>query len=195
MRKEGTAAARASARRFFKHPIQAHGVYTALIREITAEILPAFRSWSADNQRRFCEELWKSRMLEEGILVTQIYRKLAKELGEREFRMIEKWLERFVDNWAACDGLCIYPIAAIVANNPELAREMESWAESKSIWKRRAALAGLVREGRKGRCLAQIRRTIRKLEDDPEDIVRKAAVWLKRTIQPHTPADGRSGRS
>lgn len=195
MRREGTAAARASARRFFKPAVKAHGVYTALVREIVDEILPVFRNWPAREQRLFCEELWRGGMLEEGILVTQIYRKLSRGLGEREFRMIGGWLDRYVDNWAACDGLCIYPLAAVVAREPKLARELEGWARSGSRWKRRASLAGLVREARRGRCLPQIRRTIRKLESDPEDIVRKAVVWLKRTIQPHIPAGGRSDRS
>ena len=72
--------------------------------------------WPVAERDRFVTELWKSGMLEEGGIVCHLYRRFAKSCGEREFRMFEQWIDRYVRNWSHCDGVSTWLIAASIAN-------------------------------------------------------------------------------
>ncbi len=54
----------------------------------------------------------KRHALEEGVLVSHLYRRFAKSFGEREFAMFEQWIDRYVTNWSNCDGVSTWLIAA-----------------------------------------------------------------------------------
>jgi len=173
----------AGAQRFFKDEIRAYGVHSPFLKQVVREIWPAVKEWTWAQRFAFCDALWRSGVLEEGILVTHLCRKWARQTGEQELRVCGEWLERYVSNWAACDNLCLHWIALSVAKDPGLIAVMDGWESSPVKWKRRAALAGLVHEVRRGREHARAKRLIAKLANDPEEIVRKAAVWLKRSVR------------
>jgi 3-methyladenine DNA glycosylase AlkD len=170
------------AQRFFKEQVRAYGVYTPIIKQVVQEIWPTVKPWTWPERFAFCEELWRSGILEEGILVTHLARKWAKTTTEAEIRICGDWMESYVTNWAQCDNLCLHWIALAIAKDPGLIAVMDGWEDSPVLWKRRASMAGLVHEVRRGRQHARARRLIAKLKADPEELVRKGAVWLQKGL-------------
>ena len=182
LKAEGKPAAAEGARRFFKDEIRAYGVYTPFVKQLVKEIWPEVKTWDWPERFAFCNMLWQSGVLEEGILVTHLSRRWARETGVAQLEVCGQWLERYVSNWAACDNLCLHWIALAIAKRPELVSMMDGWEDSAVKWKRRASMAGLVHEARRGRQHSRAKRLIAKLRKDPEEIVRKAAVWLERSV-------------
>lgn len=183
LRDEAKPEAAASAQRFFKEPVKAYGVYTPFLKQLVKEIWPTLKDWTAAERFDFCDELWQSGMFEEGILVTHLAEKWAKQSTEAELLICGDWIERYVTNWAACDNLCIHWIALTLKKTPELAKVLNGWEDSPSIWKRRASLAGLIHEVRQGRQHARAKKLVEKLKADPHEMVRKAVVWMQKTLR------------
>ena len=163
----------AGVRRFFKEPVQPHGVPAPQVREVARLAYRELKQWPVAERDRFVTELWSSGVLEEGSVVCYVYRRFAKSCDQREFRMFENWLDRYVTNWGHCDGVSTWLIAASIANRPELVTKLASWTKSKNRWKRRAAAVSLIYEAKRGRNTETIFQICGLLRDDTDDLVRK----------------------
>lgn len=178
-----------SVRLFFKEPVNPYGVRTPQIREIARLVYRELKHWPIADRDRIMTELWKSGMLEEGVLAAHVYRRFAKSCAEREFRLFEQWVNRYVTNWSHCDGVGTWLIAASIMNRPELAGELVPWTKSKNRWKRRAAAVSLVQEAKNGRNTETILQVSDLLLCDAEDMVRKGVGWLLKETYPKRPRD------
>jgi len=128
-------------------------------------------------------------MLEEGVVVCHLYRRFAKSCGEREFRMFEQWIDRYVRNWSHCDGVSTWLIAASIANRPGLADRLVAWTKSKNRWKRRSAAVSLIQEAKAGRNTETIFHIAGLLLQDADDLVRKGVGWLLKETYPKRPRE------
>ncbi|MCC6292902.1 MAG: DNA alkylation repair protein [Bryobacterales bacterium] len=171
---------RTAIRRFFRETVTPYGVKSTLVHELTRYALPLLRERTPAARNRFFQELWKSGMYEEGMLAVYLARRFTRGCGPCEFKLWERWLDRYVTNWAHCDGISMHLIGAAIAHHPELAARLEPWTLSPNLWKRRSAAASLVREARQGRHRALTGRILRRLEGDPESLIQKAVIWLQR---------------
>ncbi len=126
-------------------------------------------------------------MLEEGVIVSHLYRRFAKSCGEREFGMFEHWIDRHVRNWAHCDGVSTWLIAASIVNRPGLADRLPRWTKSKNRWKRRSAAVSLIQEAKQGRNTETILHICDLLLNDTDDMVRKGVGWLLKETYPKKP--------
>jgi 3-methyladenine DNA glycosylase AlkD len=174
---------------FFKEPVKPYGVRTPRIRELARLAYREVKQWPVAERDRFVTELWESEMLEEGVLVTHLYRRFAKSCQEREFAMFEKWLDRYVTNWSNCDGVSTWLIAASIANRPGLADRLARWTKSKNRWKRRSAAVSLVQEAKQGRNTETIFHISGLLLEDTDDMVRKGVGWLLKETYPKRPRE------
>jgi 3-methyladenine DNA glycosylase AlkD len=169
---------------FFKEPVTPYGVRTPRLRELARLDYAQVKQWPVAERDRFVTELWKSGMLEEGVIVCHLYRRFAKSCGKREFAMFEKWLNRYVRNWSHCDGVSTWLIAASIANQPELTKRLARWTSSKNRWKRRSAAVSLIHEAKHGRNTETIFQICDLLRDDADDMVRKGVGWLLKETYP-----------
>jgi 3-methyladenine DNA glycosylase AlkD len=176
-------------RRFFKEPVQPHGVPAPQVREFARLAYRELKQWPVAERDRFVTELWISGVLEEGSVVCYVYRRFAKSCGQREFRMFERWLDRYVRNWGHCDGVSTWLIAASIANRPELMTKLPRWTKSKNRWKRRAAAVSLIQEAKQGRNTETIFQICDLLRDDTDDLVRKGVGWLLKETYPKRPRE------
>ena len=128
-------------------------------------------------------------MLEEGALVCHLYRRFAKSCDEREFRMFEQWINRYVRNWSHCDGVSTWLIAASIANRPGLADRLAGWTKSKNRWKRRSAAVSLIQEAKQGRNTETIFHICDLLLEDADDMVQKGVGWLLKETYPKKPRE------
>ena len=170
----------AGAARFFPpdQHVRFHGVSTPQARALAREAFGEVRQWPLANRNKLCAELWRSGIHEEAVLAIEIYRRFAKQCGPCEFRLFETWIDRYVRNWAQCDGVCCYLMRAALAIHPELSAALPAWTASPNRWKRRAAAVSLVHEVRAKRNLDLAFDICRRLAGDEDDMVRKGVGWL-----------------
>jgi 3-methyladenine DNA glycosylase AlkD len=179
----------AGLRRFFKEPVKPYGVRTPLLRELARLAYAQVKLWPVSDRDRFVTELWKSGMLEEGAIVCHLYRRFAKSCGEREFRMFEQWIDRYVRNWSHCDGVSTWLIAASIANRPDLADRLAAWTKSRNRWKRRSAAVSFIQEAKQGRSTETIFHICDLLLADADDMVQKGVGWLLKETYPKRPSE------
>ena len=179
----------AGLRWFFKEPVKPYGVRTPQVRELARRAYHEVKHWPIADRDRFVTELWKSGMLEEGVLVTHLYRRFAKSCGEREFAMFERWIDRYVTNWSNCDGVSTWLIAACIANRPGLADRLAGWTKSKNRWKRRSAAVSFIQEAKRGRNTQTILHICDLLLGDCDDMVQKGVGWLLKETYPQKPRE------
>jgi 3-methyladenine DNA glycosylase AlkD len=179
----------AGLRWFFKEPVKPYGVRTPEVRELARLVYAQVKHWPMAERDRFVTQLWKSGMLEEGVLVSHLYRRFAKSCGEREFRMFEQWVDRYVTNWSNCDGVSTWLIAASIANRPGLADRLARWTKSRNRWKRRSAAVSLIQEPKQGRNTETIFAICDLLLEDADDMVQKGVGWLLKETYPKRPRE------
>ncbi|MGP0075001.1 MAG: DNA alkylation repair protein [Bryobacteraceae bacterium] len=177
----------AGLRWFFKEPVKPYGVRTPRVRELARLAYRELKLWPIADRDRFVDQLWKSGMLEEGVLVSHLYRRFAKSCTEREFAMFERWIDRYVTNWSNCDGVSTWLIAACIQNRPGLADRLAGWTKSKNRWKRRSAAVSLIQEAKRGRQTETIFHICDLLLGDSDDMVQKGVGWLLKETYPKKP--------
>lgn len=180
---------RESAQRFSREPINLWGVRAPAVQEIARRACREVKSWPPETRDAWAETLWASGRLEEAGVAVYVYRRLAKNFGAREFKLFERWLDRYVDNWANCDGLSTWLIAAALANAPECIPRLAIWARSRNRWKRRAAITSLLQEAKQGRRTAEILEIAEALLDDGDDLVQKGLGWTLKEAYPKRPRE------
>lgn len=176
-------------RRFFREPVDPYGVRQAQLTPIVQMASREMKQWPLAARNRFCTELIKSGKLEEGALVAHIYRRFRKQCAVCEFRLFERWIDRYVSNWGACDGVSSWLIAACIENEPGLAQELPAWTRSTNRWKRRASAVALLQEAKQGRNTEMIFRIAELLREDEDDMVRKGVGWLLKETYPKKPRE------
>lgn len=175
---------RAGAQRYFKEGVRLYGVRTPAVKRIAAEVYRAGKNWTPQERNRFCAAMWRGGSLEEGVVAIYFYKRFAKTCHTCEFHLFEKWLDRWVGNWAHCDGVSSWLVAAALANAPALVRDVEEWTASPNRWKRRAAAVSLVPAAHRGEHTAAIFRIADRLRADGDDMVRKGVGWLLKETYP-----------
>ncbi len=169
---------------FFKEPVDPYGVRTPHVRRIAAAAYKELKFWPAARRNRLCNALWKSGKMEEGAVAIYIYRRFRKQCSFCEFHLFEKWIDRHVRNWAHCDGVSSWLLAACLENDPELIPAVYSWTESRNRWKRRAAAVSLLQEAKQGRHIEAILRVAGDLLGDPDEMVQKGVGWVLKEAYP-----------
>jgi 3-methyladenine DNA glycosylase AlkD len=174
-------------RRYFKEPVDPYGVRSVDLHRIVRDLYRRVKKWPATDRNKLCTEMFQGGRLEETAVACHLYRRFARHFLEAEFRLFERWLDRYVNTWANCDGLSTWLIAAALENQPKLVAELPAWTRSKNRWRRRAAAVSLLREAAAGRNLAVIFDVADRLADDRDDLVEKGVGWLLKVAYPPQP--------
>ena len=85
-------------------PLDAYRAYTVLVRNIAKQFGAAFATWSEKERTELTRALWKSGKLEEGAVAIQLYARMRRKCGLREWKIFTRWLEKYVRNWAHCNA-------------------------------------------------------------------------------------------
>ena len=125
-----------------------------------------------------CEELWHSGFLEESFIACHYSYLLHKSYEPSDFQIFEKWVSKYVSNWASCDTLCNHTIGTFVEMYPQYLSDLKKWAKSKNRWLRRAAAVSLIIPAKNGKFLKDIFVIANILLTDKDDIVQKGYGWM-----------------
>jgi 3-methyladenine DNA glycosylase AlkD len=178
----------AGVRNFFKEPVDPWGVRTADLQPIVRQAYGVVKHWPKTQRNALCEELWRGR-LEEGVLVNHLYRKFGRECARCEFKLFARWIDRHVTNWAHCDGVASWLLAACIENDPALKAELPRWTRARNHWKRRASMVALLQEAKKGRISGEILDMAMRLKDDENEMVQKGVGWVLKEMYPKRPEE------
>ena len=131
---------------------------------------------------QLAEELLKDNTIESGVIAFAMVRKLEKQFDWSTFKILERWVNTYVNNWAWCDEISTHLIGVIIDRFPAVQDDLLEWTRSKNKWVRRAAAVSYVAHGRHGKYHNQIFKTVERLMEDEDDMVQKGVGWaLKET--------------
>lgn len=175
-----------SGQRFFKENIVTYGVKSADVIKIGKANFMLVSSKSKSEIFTLCEELWQSGYMEESFIACNWSYNIRKQYKTEDFKVFEKWINSYVNNWASCDTLCNHTVGEFFTMYPEYLNELKKWAKSENRWVRRAAAVSLIIPAKKGFFLADIFQIADILLLDKDDLVQKGYGWmLKAASQAH----------
>ncbi|MFA5291433.1 MAG: DNA alkylation repair protein [Phycisphaerae bacterium] len=167
-----------SFQRFFKEEVKLYGAKTALVVKIAKDGFADIEDLSKKEIFAICEELFKSGFLEEaGIAATWSYQ-IRERFLVSDFKTFERWINKYIDNWAKCDTFCNHTVGDFIEQNPEFISGLKKWTKSKNRWLRRAAAVSLIIPARQGKFLKDIFEIARSLLIDKDDMVQKGYGWM-----------------
>ena len=167
-----------SFQRFFKEKATFYGVKTGTVGKIAKRYWNEVKSYGKKEVFSLCEELYRSGYTEEAFVVSFWLPNLVEKLEPSDLAIFKGWIEKYIDNWAKCDGLCNHTIGSFVEKYPESINEVKSWAKSKNRWLKRAAAVSLIIPAKKGDFLQDVFEISNLLLSDADDIVQKGYGWL-----------------
>lgn len=185
----GSEEMRANGQRFFKEDVRLHGINASDVKRVGEMAISAVRNLRKLDVLTLCDALWKSEMLEESWIACELVYSRRSEFVPEDMSIFDSWLQTYVTNWASCDTLCNYTVAALVEMYPELVEELRTWTTSENRWKKRAAAVTLIHPARKGLFLADVFFITDALLEDGDDVVQKGYGWaLKAASEAHRDA-------
>jgi 3-methyladenine DNA glycosylase AlkD len=175
-----------AAQSFFKEEIKAHGVKTALVGNIAAARFKEIKDKSKREIFALCEGLLETDYMEEAFVAAYWAYELRGQFRPEDFEVLERWITRYINNWAKCDTLCNHTVAAFIEKFPGYVERLKAWTKSDNRWLRRAAAVTLILPARKGDFLKEVLAIADSLLLDKDDLVQKGYGWmLKEAGKPH----------
>jgi 3-methyladenine DNA glycosylase AlkD len=124
--------------------------------------------------------------MEESFVACNWSYKIKKQYERSDFKVFEKWVNNYVNNWASCDTLCNHNVGTLVELYPELISCLKNWAKSENRWVKRGSAVSLIIPARRGKFLEDIFEIADILHSDKDDMVQKGYGWmLKAASQAH----------
>lgn len=99
-----------SGERFFKEKVILYGIKTAVVSKIGYDFFKLIEDTDKSNIFHLCDELWKSGIMEESFVACNWSYKVKKQYERTDFKVFEKWVNNYVNNWASCDTLCNHTV-------------------------------------------------------------------------------------
>ena len=169
---------RDGAQRFFKEEAKFHGVKSALVRKIAAKYFRVIKSRDKKEIFGLCENLLETNYGEEAFIAFEWSYSLRRKYEQEDFQIFEKWVSKYVDNWAKCDTLCNHTMGTFIEMYPEYIKNLKVWAQAENRWLRRASAVTLILPARKGDFLKEVLEISDILLKDKDDMVQKGYGWM-----------------
>ncbi len=173
---------------YFKEGIILYGVRLPIVRKIASKHWKFLPSHEKKEVFRLCEELLKNNKQETHTVAFQWAYAVRKQYTAKDFFVFEKWLKKYVDNWAKCDDLCGGALGYLVLEFPEVLPNVFKWTKeeptskaskhSSNRWMKRASAVSLIVSLRKGKYLKNAFKTSDALLADKDDLVQKGYGWM-----------------
>ena len=171
---------RESAKAFFKEDekLKFYGVKAAQIKKIASQSFRELKNLTKIEIFGLCENLLQSGYSEEAYIAYEFACRLKKQYEPADFMIFEKWLNKYVSNWAECDTFCPRVIGTFIDQYPLYLSRLIKFTKSKNRWVRRAAAVSLIMLARRGRYFKNALAIADRLLLDKDDLVQKGYGWL-----------------
>ena len=169
---------RQGAQRYFKEQAKFYGVKTNIVEKIAKKHWIKLKALTKPEIFQLCEELYRSDYTEEAFVVAFWLPDYLEHLESVDLVIFRCWIERYINNWAKCDGFCNHTIGDLIQKYPKIVDEVKSWAKSKNRWLKRASAVSLIVPAKKGLFLKEAFEISDLLLNDSDDMVQKGHGWL-----------------
>jgi 3-methyladenine DNA glycosylase AlkD len=163
---------------FFKEEVKYYGVKTETVGKVAKKHWLQVKALSKREIFQLCEELYRSDYTEEAFIVSFWLPNYIEHLAPSDLATFKRWIERYINNWAKCDGFCNHTIGDLIQKYPQIIEEVKSWAKSGNRWLRRASAVSLIVPAKKGLFLQDAFEICDVLLLDGADMVQKGYGWL-----------------
>jgi 3-methyladenine DNA glycosylase AlkD len=167
-----------SFQRFFKEKVTYYGVKTAAVEKIAGKYWVEVKSRPKQEIFSLCDELYTSGYMEEAFIVSAWAQNLADRFEQDDLVVFRHWIDTYITNWAACDGLCNHAVGDFIEKYPEYIDDLKRWTQSPNRWMRRAAAVSLIVPAKRGKFLMDVLAIADLLLTDKDDMVQKGYGWL-----------------
>lgn len=175
-----------SSKRFFKEPVKVYGVSSKNSTIIFKSILKEIKQLNKNEILENCENLYQSGYCEEAWIAAALAYEKVDDFEERDFEALERWIVKYVDDWAKCDTLCNHTVAKFIDKFPQYLKNLKGWTKSPLRYVKRAAAVTLIIPAKEGRYLKDVFEIAEALLLDSDDLVQKGYGWmLKAASQSH----------
>ena len=178
LKQQADAKTKGSFQSFFKEDVTAYGVKTATVTKIAKKYFQEVKPLGKRGIFSLCEELFKSDYTEEAFIASEWAYWLRDEYEPNDFTVFERWLDKYINNWAKCDSLCNHAIGSFVEKYPRYIDSLKNWARSENRWIRRASAVTLIVPAKQGKFLKDIFEIADSLLQDRDDLVQKGYGWM-----------------
>jgi len=164
---------------FFNEPIKIYGVRAPIVRKISCGNFAIVKHLSKDEIFEFCEKLLQSNYNEEAAIAFAWAKKMEKQFEKNDFKLFEKWVRKYVTNWAMCDDFCTHAFGSLILQYPQYLKIVKQWTKSKNRWVRRASaviMIPLIKQDKK--YLKNVFQIADILLLDQDDLVQKGYGWM-----------------
>ena len=177
---------KATFHRFFKEEVLAYGVKTATVEKIARQHWKEISQLEKSEIFTLCDNLLSSGYCEEVFVVSNWLPGLVNQFVKQDIFQFRTWIEKYIDNWAKCDGFCNHTVGGLVMKFPQCLDELKNWARTPHRWLKRAAAVTLIIPAKRGAFLQTVFEIATILLCDPDDMVQKGYGWmLKETSRLH----------
>jgi len=129
--------------RYFKEAYDAYGLTDQKVKSLVAML---FEKYAITQNDVFIlgNILFKSGKYEEGSVAILLLKHFEKEFDTQTIMGISKWFENGVNNWAHCDGICMYLLRPLVINKIVSINDLNWWLTAEYRFQRRAAAVAML---------------------------------------------------
>ena len=180
----------AQLRRYFREPIETHGLTSQQSKDIASKYYPEVKG-DLEKAMSLTGELMSRRNLSYSSVALRMLERFSRQLEPSHFPVFDGWVEHLT-NWATTDHLCTKIIAEAVKKDPGLVERLLEWAGSDNRWRRRAAAVSLVPLARRGEMLGDVFRVADRLMADGDDMAQKGVGWMLKEASKRHPEEVRT---
>jgi 3-methyladenine DNA glycosylase AlkD len=167
-----------SSKRFFKEEVKPYGLKSSTVKQIANNYWKQLKDKPKNEIFDLCELLWQSGYLEESFIACHWSYAINKKYEEADIETFERWINKYVSNWASCDTLCNHNVGDLLVMYPAHIERLKRWSKSDNRWVKRAAAVSLIIPARKGLFLNEIFQIADILLTDADDLVQKGYGWM-----------------
>lgn len=169
---------KANFHRFFKKPVTAYGVKSALVQKLAKEQWKAIKELDKKTIFWLCEELFASDYCEEAFVACNRSYALKKQYVRDDIQIFYTWIEKYINNRAKCDTFCNHTVGELIMQYPDLISYLHKRSKSSNRRVKRASAVSLIVPARRGMFLTEIFQIADTLLLDPDDMVQKGYWWM-----------------
>jgi 3-methyladenine DNA glycosylase AlkD len=158
--------------------IKTYGLKNEAVHRLSREYFINVKDRSRLHVFELCEELWKSGYIEESFVACNWSYAVRKQIEETDIKIFERWVDKYVTNWASCDTFCNHTVGEPVMKFRSWTSDLKRWAKSKNRWLKRGAAVSLIIPARKGLFLEEIFAIAETVLTDKDDMVQKGYGWM-----------------
>lgn len=167
---------------FFKHELKCHGVRNPDSQKIGKKYIAILKTEKKELVWGLCEKLFQDEFLEESLLACQISFSQKKQYELADFKIFERWVLLYINNWAECDTFCNKVIGEMLFKFPSLVSEVKKWSLSPNLWARRASAVSFIYPAKRNTYADDQFEIALVLLEDSEDMVQKGYGWMLKVL-------------